>query len=364
MRKRLVEIEVARFFALIAVLFVHFTSQGIASSSEQSIYFYIYTALNSIGRLGVPVFFLLSGLVLFYSYYKKPFTVETMMDFYKKRIKFIIVPYVMICLLYYTFSVVLNAYVAGTSIQFSVGTLLQEITLTGGSFMHLYFLYVLIQFYLIFPIIMFVFKKVTTNVWFVIIGALAVQFGWFFVNKNFLQVENRSIIFLTYFAFFVIGGILGVHYNRIMAEMKQWSRLLLVGLFAVSAAVMVYYDILLQTYNRTGMYADIFKIAYGFEMFWTALGLFAALGLVAIGQWFVQWDMTKLNNFFVFVSSISFGIYLIHPLFLSLWDVYFMLKQPNIHLWVLMMVPTVTILSVIFSYVVGKWKYGWILIGK
>lgn len=363
LKKRLVEIEIARFFALIAVLCVHLTSSGMANSSEQSIYFYIYTALNSFGRLGVPVFFLLSGLVLFYSYYNKPFTLETMKDFYKKRIKFIIVPYVMICILYYIYRTVINAYVSGTSVQFSVVTFLNDMT-TGGTFMHLYFLFVLIQFYLVFPLILWFIKKVTSNIWVVSLLAIIVQFGWYFINKNFIQYENRAIVFLTYFAFFVIGGILGVNYNRLMVNLKQWVRIVFVLLFVVSLVAVVKYDLLLQLYNRTGVYADIFKYKYGFDLLWTALGLFASLGLIAIGQWVTDLKMPKLNNFFIFISGISFGIYLLHPLFLSICEVYLMLKQPFIHSWVLMMVPTVIILSVVFSYILKKWKYGWILIGK
>ena len=363
LKNRLVEIEIARFFALIAVLCVHLTSSGIVNSSEQSIYFYIYTALNSFGRLGVPVFYLLSGLVLFYSYYKKPFTIETMKDFYKKRIKFIVVPYVVICLLYFIYKTVINAYVAGTSVQFSGVTFLKDLT-SGGTFFHLYFLFVLIQFYLVFPLILWFVKKVTSNVWVVSLLALIVQFGWYIINKNYIHFEHRAIVFLTYFAFFVIGGILGVNYKQMMANMKQWVRIVFVLLFMASLVVVVKYDILLQLYARTGVYADIFKYQYGFDIIWTSLGLFAALGLIAIGQWVTDLKMPKLNKFFIFISSISFGIYLAHPLFLSLCEVYLMLKQPFIHTWVLMMVPTVVILSVVASYILKKWKYGWIFIGK
>jgi len=52
---KLLEIQYARAFAMVAVLFVHFSSLGLVGSPLDSVISHGYGLMNTIGRLDVPV---------------------------------------------------------------------------------------------------------------------------------------------------------------------------------------------------------------------------------------------------------------------------------------------------------------------
>ena len=359
---KLYEIQYARAFAMVAVLFVHFSSIGLVGSPLDSAMSHGYGLMNSIGRLGVPVFFLLSGLVLFYTTNKRPFNADTIKTFYKKRIKFIIIPYIMISLGYFVSTwVVYYKYPLVDGIQLFIKQLF-----TGQAHMHLYFLFILIQFYLIFPFLFYVYKKSKLSVVSLLIVSLVIQFGWFYLNKNYFEVSNRSIIFLTYFSFFAFGGALGLYYERIRETLsKATVKLFAILSFVIAVAIMYTFDRTARTGVMFSYITDGNVITTLFDVLWTLLGITAAFSFLVVGKWIVERQFVRTEKLLNRIADLSFGIYLIHPFFLMIFIELQPANTPLVfHSWQIITAVAVTALSWLATVIISKNKFGWLLIGK
>lgn len=365
MNKQLDEVQYARAFAMFAVLFVHFSSTGLRGVTPESSTFYIYSAFNTLGKIGVPVFFFLSGLVLLYSYNKRPFTKETILQFYKKRLKYIIVPYIVISTFYFVVRIV--HYDAFTSVPaFLTG--LGEGLLWGKAYTHLYFLFVLLQFYLVFPFILYFFKKIKCRVSVVLIVSLALQFAWFYVNKNYVQVEARGSYFMSYLTFFLVGAAMGANY----AQLDQWWQtnrkkmaVFIVTLFAIAAVSLIVVDI----WTRAGTLANYLpSTPYRSSILdglWVLLGLAGCLFTLWLGKMVIALDYAPLQHFLNRLAQLSFGIYLIHPFFLLYFRDWLPSSTPLVfHGWQLFTAIAITSICWVLTSWLSKWKASWIIIGK
>lgn len=365
MNKRLEEIQFARAFAMFTVLFVHFSSTGLTAMPVTSEMFYVYSTFNTIGKLGVPVFFFLSGLVLFYSYNKRPFTKETMMSFYKKRMKFIIIPYVMISIFYFVAkTVIYNNYA-------SLNEMLQQFfnqLLMGKAYTHLYFLFVLIQFYLVFPFILYVFKKVKVRVFPVLIISIIIQFAWFYINKNYIQVEARGSIFLSYISFFLFGAAVGVNYLQLdqwWDENKKKFSIAIVTLFMIALVPLMFVDMSIRAGTIAEWLPSSPYRSYIFDWLWVFLGVTGGVMTLWMGKMVIRLNSNHLSNFLNQLANLSFGIYLIHPFFLIFFRAWLPGTSPLVfHGWQLFTAIAITAICWILTSVINKNKYGWIIIGK
>lgn len=364
MKRKLEEIQFARAFAMFAVLFVHYSSTGLGAMPAGSDMFYVYSTFNTIGKLGVPVFFFLSGLVLLYSYRNKEFTAQTIKDFYIKRLKFIVIPYVSISVFYFlTKWILYYDYSLLEAIKIFISQLFN-----GKVYMHLYFMFVLIQFYLVFPFILYTFKKFNLNVLPALIGSLVIQFGWYYLNRTYFGVESRGSYFLSYLSFFVTGAAIGFHYTRLDEFWNKSRKLLSVMIltaFLLSAVVLVLSDISIKMNTLSDWLPPSEYRTLILDGFYTALGLTGGLMMIWLGKMVMALNRPAISNFLNQLASMSFGIYLFHPFFL----VFARLLLPNgnpiiFHLWQISTAIVVTAISWIVTHYISKNKYGWLLIGK
>lgn len=367
MRKQLNEIQYARAFAMFAVLFVHCTSNGIVVLNPQSSFYPFYTALNTIGKLGVPVFFCLSGLVLFYAYEKREFTSELVIDFYKKRLKYIVIPYIVISSIYVTFyNYLYYSYPTTIDMLKSYFTFI----IHGNASYHTYFLYVLIQFYLLFPLLLWLMKKVSfIKAWLFIFG-LVLQVGFWILNMKYGWVTNTAVLFVSYIAFFLLGGQLGVYYLQI----RDWiveKKGILVTIFGISYAVIIGllivmdYHLFSNTFSQLVLNIPFYSITGVQTMLWIAQGILASILLTIIGLFVNEWKLEKGKNFLLEIAVCSFGIYLLHPLVLVFVGKVFVTSNSMLfHVYQFFIFIFVFILSWMITKIIKKLSFGWIFIGK
>lgn len=313
-RKHLDEIQFARAIAIFAVLAVHASSTGVGGTLHSSTALRIYTFFNYAGKLGTPTFIFLSSFILFYTYYHRKLTMDLFKKFYKKRMLFILVPYLVFSVFYFGISSYLNTTVGVPFVPSDALPAFLTAFFTGDAFFHLYFVFVSVQLYLMFPLILYLFQRFAFVRRFAIPLGIAIQWCWVFANSEIFQVAQKGSVSLSYFMFYFFGAFLGVYYERISEWILDWRKSL-PGLLAIFAAylfmVVFYVRINYLTLTGQGEFSTkLHEFAWSTHAFTAAASLFIFVHLMRL------WKMPRIKNFLTEIGTVSFGFYLIHPLFL------------------------------------------------
>lgn len=92
MKKNIVELNVVKAVAILAVLLIHVSADPRIHVPWGSASAPFYMVANQLSMFAVPVFIMINGLVLFYRYHDD-WNFPQAIQFYKKRLKFIVIPY-------------------------------------------------------------------------------------------------------------------------------------------------------------------------------------------------------------------------------------------------------------------------------
>lgn len=315
-RERLPELNLVRCIAILGVLTVHSTSFATVDMVNSGVY-WLYNFFNIFMKFGTPTFIFLSSFVLFYNYYTRPLDKNLILGFYKKRLLYIIIPYFMFSLFY--FLILHVVYYPDRSLTDTIVSFIQKL-FTGKAYTHLYFVFINMQFYILFPLVLALFKKVPSLVkWAVPIG-FVLQWGFVVMNKyGVISVANKGSWSLSYFSYFMLGALLGVYFPKIKewimikrshatpGKVTAWVCLWALWIGASLAHVYIWY------LNRKGIavYDSLwYELLYNLQTFAAALVLFQiAFMLYGNGKSALVRAMSS-------IGGLSFGIYLIHPFFL------------------------------------------------
>ncbi|WP_285516899.1 acyltransferase [Thermolongibacillus altinsuensis] len=351
----------ARVYAMFAVLFVHVTSLGFAKTSPDSFVFPFYVLLNVLGKIGVPTFLLLSSLVLFYTYYEKPINRVTIQKFYKNRLLYILVPYLSFSVIYFFVKFFLDH--APVSFNDFIIQLSKSIAF-GTAYTHLYFIVILLQFYLIFPFLLWLFQRYPFfrkhAIW---IGIL-VQFLWVYTNMNYLQTPRKASILFSYASFCLTGAYLAIYYERIYNWIKDIKRSIhyIVVNFILFGFVWGIYSFLIYDIQTKRLIVS----SLVHEVFWSGFGLISATFILTLSILSYEQISSKSKKHFLELGELSFGIFMIHPLILLVMRQLLSSGSPFVfHSWQIIS----AVVMYFASYYIVKWillyvPHSWILFGK
>lgn len=298
-KPRIDELNIARAFAILSVLVIHTTAPGTLFGSEQSSTRILLTWINNFQVFAVPVFLFISGLVLFYSYEHK-WKKGQSITFYKKRMKGVILPYLIWSFIYYVFNK-LNT----QEIPFDDASAILNHLIYGNASYHLYYLVIIFQFYIIFPIAMFILSKfINSKKWLFLFPIL---FHMFFMYYQFdiYYIKETYILCFNYFIFFFTGGIAGIYYHNIKHYIYKYCPLL-----TVLAVIIGILKIKMSVHISNLYIADILYRTYC---------LLAAVSLIGISI-FIKKKIGSMYNILSSIGIASFGIYLCHPMFQTLYN--------------------------------------------
>jgi len=338
-RESIPELAVLRALAIIGVLTVHSTSFAVAIGMKESNWFFLYNFANIFLKFGTTTFIFLSSFVLFYNYYHRPFTKKLVVNFYKKRLLYIIIPYIVFSLFYYF----IKFY--GVATLPPVGEMISQITqrlLRGNAHTHLYFVFISVQFFIMFPLFLWVLKKFPKLTLGLIFFGIAAQWAFFIINKFYLPepVKARGSWSLAYFSYYFLGAYLGIHWDKCKnwlmirkenftkKRLAGWLTLGIVWLTAGLTHVYIYYRINL----KLGSYNTSF-----IDAVWNLHALTTAVVLLMLSFIIYRHGAGFIRKFFVRLGELSFGIYLFHPFVLLIYRK-FPVTSGNImyhHLWYL-----------------------------
>jgi probable poly-beta-1,6-N-acetyl-D-glucosamine export protein len=303
-RTKITEIDVIRAIAILAVVMIHATSGGTYVPTIGSLTQKLFFSINMFGSFAVPVFIFISGLVLFYGYFDRWKAADSF-KFYGKRLLSVAYPYLVFSVFYYLYF----AYIFTGKMSFGVHAFLGLLP-WGDAGYHLYFMIIIAQFYLLFPILITLAKSSRLLGRGLALFGLIVQVGFYIVTYH-INVPHAPSLFITYFAVFLIGASVGVHYAAVSAWARRfWHLLVALAVLIGASYVGLYWG---MNYYKAHIADYWFHIAYN------AFAIAAGIALIGFGKWLVE-RAPKLAKPLLRLGQMSFGIYLLHPAVLALFN--------------------------------------------
>ncbi len=322
-KEHLYEVDLMRTFIILGVVCVHivsFFNLFAAPLTSTNVGFDMATTALHFTR---ESFMFITGMVLFVTYYHRTFRAT---DFWVKRFKLIVIPYVVWTLLYILFE---GTYLKGFDWSFLgvTGNFLMSLLL--GSQFYMYFLVVSMQMYIVFPLTVKLLKRsVNYHVW-IFIGSFALQIALMWINKDVLQNLNLAhlpgwlsfIIFyrdrnlLTYQFWFISGALFAIHYDRIRSYAREHGKLIISSFVLAILALWGHYAIdrlfLHQDETMSVLVLQPIMIPYSFLV--TLVLWRAGLSWSRVR---VEPRMHIFSSFIKIAAAASFGVFLVHPFLL------------------------------------------------
>lgn len=280
------------------------------------------------GGTGIHLFILLSGFGLYFSFLKKPLT---WWPFIQKRAIKIYIPYILVVLISALIAIFIPVY---ENSWYALGGHIMlykmfDEQIIGSYGYQFWFLSMIIQFYLLFPLFA-ILKQRIRDIPFVLI-ALAISLSWSLLvialGKEYQRVWNS--FFLQYLWEFALGMVMA---ERLLGKTRKGIPELNGTYFLAMGIVnCLIYAFLSLMGGQTGkMLNDVFALA----------------GYSFIAIWFYRLGLRPVNRFLIFVGRISLSVFLWHMLIINLLPVLF----PGLNKWVVIPLAFGSTLTVAYFY--------------
>lgn len=328
-KENIIYIDILRIFAAFAVIMLHTSAKFLSKMAENNVHFLQGNLFDSATRWCVPIFFMISGALLLNS--KRDFNLTF---FLKKRFSKILIPFLFFSVFYYLFFY-RNLDVS----QFFLSFANHDIAY------HLWFFYALISVYLFAPILILFVKQSNEKinifiliVWFLLCSLVP------FLNSMIptLQINFFGTLGI-YLGYFLLG------YLLFTKSFVKWQRFLIYGLGLLSFLITFF-----GTYIFTKKYdGNFFGNFYEYN---SPNVLIMAIAIFILFKYACNFKM-KNTKVLAKISSLTFGVYLIHPFFLFFfsWSKYLnFLFEDHLLITIPFISIVVFILSIISSLIISK----------
>ena len=332
--KRIAELDYARVVLMLSVIAIHVTSSYIFSESRISLFgMNLAYLINQAARCSVPGFIILSGASLGMG--KTEYSIGS---FYISRMKKIVLPY----LIWYTVYFAYNS--RGTAVSAWDFAVFFKGILKGSTAPHLYFIIVIVQLYILYPLLR---RLVGRHKCAAVIISFAAGLGFQTLSYlaclgvHLLPYDNLLYLSpLTWIHFFVLGMCVPA---GAMEKLCRWAKRRFPLLILLSAAAALGYALesrALSTYD-TSVKPHLFLYA--------PLILVTALGFGACVK-----KYRTLNRFVGFLSRVSMDVYFCHVIVIKLLrPIAFFSRGMS---GMLLLFAAVTIVSVLLAAAIGAVK--------
>lgn len=330
------ELNFIRAIAALSVVMVHVTAANYHLNNSHLNWLLLF--FNQMSRFGTPMFAVISGFLLYNQAINGRYNVK---KFMYSRFTKIIIPFIIWSVFYlflksYSFSEI-------NDID-SIKKFLYDFIL-GKSYYHLYFIAVVIQFYILFPILQKFHSK--KQLLFLTLVALylnvfslmtSVDFGSGLLNQF---LNERAFIFKWIFYFF-LGGLFVHYWDRIVKIIQKNMKFILsIGIIAV---LFMFYD-----YQMSEDLIGSTRL--------TNLLHVPVLMIALTGLYFLLGSYEKLRNILLEIGNMSMGIYLVHPLVIYFIrnDLSWLMQQTR---WIPLAYVLTLVLSILIVKIIHKLPLG------
>lgn len=319
-RAHLAELDRMRIITALSVVAVHVTGNTVFLD-QTPLALQVQNGFVTAFHFTREVFLFVTALALVYVYFEKT---PTFRGFWRKRSIGVLVPYVIWSAIY----VWINPHPA--SALPLVGTFLWDLV-TGGASFQLYYILLTLEFYLLLPWFLAFLRRVQHHPWTTLSISFALEVVLLYVSQHYLQPETlpsalavpvpffvgRFVLFYQFY--FVLGGFVALHIGDIQAFVLRHGRMIALTGVAALALLEAHYifEITIRKASITTAVAvlqpimAIYSLGAIAFLYWVAYR-----GVVASRKRNAQ--PAGQRNVWRDLSDTSFGVYLIHPVFISL----------------------------------------------
>lgn len=310
------EMDFLRAFAILFVLAIHVIYLlSYRESAKFDALLIVNLCLDVFSSvIAVPLFIFISGFVLCRAYYDN-FNIS---GFYKKRFKSIIPPYLIFSVLY----IVFDNYLFGP-VTFKDAFLR---ILTASGYPHLWFFAMIIQLYILYPLIikLYRFFEKRSKVLLLIAASLLIDIIWTSLMMSYqsrLSIGGFNVhVFFEMWLYFILGIHLGRNFEKCRSFMERVRWYLLVP---VSATLMLTICLLFLIPMKNGynpLAQPYIPRPYWYSAFTLAPFLWISILPLLYKAALRIHDMQLASRIFGSIGKYSFGIYLVHVFYLVIFS--------------------------------------------
>ncbi|MCR8842171.1 acyltransferase [Paenibacillus sp. SC116] len=367
-KEHIEEIHYIRAFAFLAVVLQHAIGHYIFVPEANLADGVAFTFLLLLSKFAVPMFIFVTGLVLFYNYDGR----LNYWTFIKKRFSDIMMPYLFWSFVYLLFQNHMDV--------LSAVNRFGEVFLTGKASYHLWYVIMIIQLYITFPIYRYIIMQakrwISTPIAvysaFAVLGIVyivlmtypihvtAARWNIPLITPILTKYADRNA--LNFFYYFVLGALAGLTITNWRAWLNRHAKWIY-SIFIVMSGVMAYRTIssfellpaLKTEYSQLLLLRPVTAIFLVSSVFATYL---FCMRISSIAN-------NRTRRIVTFISHYSYGAYLVHAfvLGLSYWLPDYFTGYINVTLRTIIAFIFASFLSVMLTYVLSKLPMGHIMTG-
>lgn len=294
MTKRFGHIDFLRAVSILGVICIH------------TYWYFLTTPLNSFIwnylQFVVVGFIFCSGYVLSSRYQQMSFTFPPLVRFYKNRFLRLLLPFYFYLCFYYLLWIFFPNLIHGIYLKKDVNFLEKSFLLVGGidsSWLPLLFL----QLSLVFPLLMFVFKKNLWGIWTVVTLGVSI----FFSIHPFPYDMYKLVMVIPWSFIFGLGAWIS-HLDQTNSKKTYWT-------FSLSSGVCFFLFYLVLSSWKRSLYLIDHK--YPPDIFHLSYGLFFSFLLLSVYQLVLK-SFTFVTKVSFQISSVSYQLFFVHYIILDI----------------------------------------------
>jgi len=301
-QQQIQSIYLMRLLAMSLVVLVHVTGAYATVLPFAGDAYEKYHFINRIIRIEAGLFIAITGLVFFYQYKHKKLTKSLWKDYYKKRVSFILIPYIIWAIVYELHKAILGFG------DLQPAAIAKRIFF-GESYYQLHFIFLIVQIYLVLPLLIWLDHKVAIFRKYMFVFGGILQLGY--ITLQTYMPFSPFPLFLQLMGTLLLGGWIGIHYDKEKAKSKRWSTwgwLVISGIAGSAIAIYYYLSGTLDVFEWNNILYEsvnyVFLVTGCYSIFRFAESIADKLSTPTLA---------RLQQ----IASYSFGYYLLHPLILD-----------------------------------------------
>lgn len=327
-KQRLLDIDKVKGFAIFLVVLGHIISGGVPKYNDWFIFLH-----QAIYRFHMPLFMFLSGVIFFYTY--KPIT--SFQDYsanFKKKAERLLPGFFILGIIILLGKFISSKFISvgGINEDFLKGIINLLVDPSSSAAGSLWYIYVLFEYYIIFPILFIIFRKNLYVITFLMLVLFLIQ-ATYPITQLFLIQR-----FMQHAFFFALGFIFVNNYDVLTNIFRKYSIIFII-LFLASFFSREFID---GDFNR--LVISIFSIP----------AVYCVVNFLMVGK--------KIENYLLILAEYTFSIYLFNTIFIGLAKgiMFKFISWDGLNL--LIFIPILLFAGIVFSiwlqkYILSKNKY-------